>query len=70
MGFAKFPCLAEKTVLITGGASGIGAAHVQQFCAQGSCVGFIDYNASAGEHLVDEIVKAGNRSPVFEGRFT
>lgn len=39
---AVYPSLARRHVLITGGASGIGAALVDAFCAQGAIVSFID----------------------------
>ena len=50
--FASYPSLRGRTVLITGGASGIGACLVEQFCAQGAKVGFIDIDRAAGEALV------------------
>ncbi len=34
---ARYPSLARRTVLVTGGASGIGAAIVEAFCQQGGC---------------------------------
>jgi NAD(P)-dependent dehydrogenase (short-subunit alcohol dehydrogenase family) len=48
---AVFPDLKDVGVLITGGASGIGAALVEGFAAQGAKVGFIDIDRSAGETL-------------------
>ena len=47
MTFATYPSLAGKTVLISGGASGIGADTVRAFAAQGAQVGFLDFNAEA-----------------------
>lgn len=41
--------------MITGGASGIGAAIVRAFVEQGAIVGFIDINAAAGEALAADI---------------
>ncbi|RZI65348.1 MAG: SDR family oxidoreductase, partial [Variovorax sp.] len=38
--FATYPSLVDRTVLITGGATGIGASLVQHFAAQGAKVGF------------------------------
>ena len=48
---AVFPDLDNAGVLITGGASGIGAALVEGFAAQGSKVAFIDIDRQAGEAL-------------------
>jgi len=52
---ATYPDLAGKTVLITGGASGIGEAIVRRFAAQGSRVGCLDINDAAGEALAAEL---------------
>lgn len=63
--FAIYPSLRDKVVLITGGGSGIGASHVEQFCAQGAKVGFLDINRSASEELVARIAEAGYAKPMF-----
>lgn len=47
-GGAVYPSLAGKSVLVTGGASGIGASIVRAFVSQGCKVGFLDINADAG----------------------
>ena len=39
---AIYPSLKNRTVLVTGGGSGIGESIVEHFAAQGSKVGFID----------------------------
>ena len=49
---SRYAGLAGRSVLITGGASGIGASLVAHFVAQGSRVGFIDVAREAGEALV------------------
>jgi NAD(P)-dependent dehydrogenase (short-subunit alcohol dehydrogenase family) len=46
--------LAGKTAIITGGASGCGAAAVRLFLAEGATVGFIDKNAELGKILATE----------------
>ncbi|MFV3075913.1 SDR family NAD(P)-dependent oxidoreductase [Niveispirillum fermenti] len=45
---ARYPSLEGRSVLITGGASGIGAAMVEAFAAQQARVSFIDIDAAAG----------------------
>ena len=50
-GFAIYPSLRDRRVLVTGGASGIGASIVEHFVAQGARVGFIDLDADAAERL-------------------
>lgn len=52
MTFAIYPSLKEKTVLITGGASGIGAEMVRAFAAQGANVGFLDIDSDNSAALV------------------
>ena len=51
----RYPSLENKSVLITGGASGIGAQTVKAFAAQGANVGFIDRDRKASESLASAI---------------
>lgn len=53
--FAHYPSLAEKSVLISGGASGIGAELVKAFAAQNAKVGFVDLDEKASARLVEEV---------------
>ena len=53
--FARYPSLEGRAVLITGGASGIGAVLVEEFVAQGAKVGFIDLAADEGAALVERL---------------
>lgn len=52
---ARYPDLADKVVLVTGGASGIGEWIVRAFAQQGSKVGFIDIAEEAGRKLEQEL---------------
>lgn len=44
-----------KTIFITGGSTGIGAASVRKFIAEGWNVGFMDINTQAALALVEEL---------------
>jgi len=62
--FAHYPSLSDRVVLITGGATGIGATLVEQFGAQGAKVGFIDIDVAAGEALAQSLAGA-RHAPLF-----
>jgi NAD(P)-dependent dehydrogenase (short-subunit alcohol dehydrogenase family) len=51
MTFTLYPSLAGRTVIITGGATGIGAAFVRAFVANRARVGFLDIQADQGAAL-------------------
>ncbi|MDA7425232.1 SDR family NAD(P)-dependent oxidoreductase [Thalassococcus lentus] len=53
--WAQYPSLQGKTVVITGGASGIGADMVRAFAAQGSRVGVIDMDEAGARAVLDEV---------------
>lgn len=57
--------LADRVVLITGGASGIGAAFVRAFADQGSRVAFLDIDTQAGEALAHDVAKTSGTAPLF-----
>jgi D-xylose 1-dehydrogenase len=63
--FARYPSLQGRVVLITGGATGIGAALVEQFVAQGAKVGFIDIDSAAGLALADRLAAVADSPPFF-----
>lgn len=58
--FATYPSLVQRPVVISGGASGIGAALVRHFAEQGARVGFVDIDIAAGEAMANELTKAGH----------
>lgn len=53
--FARYPSLSGRAVLITGGASGIGASLVEHFARQGCRVAFLDIQEDAANALVERL---------------
>ena len=64
--FATYPSLIDRTVLVTGGATGIGASLVEHFAGQGAKVGFIDIDTQAGTLLAAGLA-AARTAPMFVG---
>jgi NAD(P)-dependent dehydrogenase (short-subunit alcohol dehydrogenase family) len=63
--FAIYPSLQNRTVVITGGASGIGASMVCAFVRQGARVAFLDVQDDAAQHLVAELRPSAAHSPFY-----
>ena len=64
MSFATYPSLAGRIVLVTGGASGIGADMVRAFAANGARVAFLDILTEPAQALVREL-SASAHEPLF-----
>jgi NAD(P)-dependent dehydrogenase (short-subunit alcohol dehydrogenase family) len=64
--FATYPSLQDRTVLVTGGGSGIGAAMVEQFALQGARVAFLDVAEQASRALVQDLTPRCAHPPIFQ----
>lgn len=62
--YASYPSLRNKSVVVTGGASGIGADIVRNFAAQGARVALIDIDEEAGTALCAEL-RGAEHEPLF-----
>lgn len=63
--YARYPSLAGRVVLVTGGASGIGASIVAHFVAQDAKVAFLDLDQDAGDTLALTLAGHGPHDPLF-----
>jgi len=57
----------NKTILITGGASGIGLAMTTRFAEEGGNVYFIDFDQQAGEKVAQELKEKGLKVSFLQG---
>ena len=64
MSFAHYPSLIDRNVFITGGGSGIGAAMVAAFAAQGARVAFVDIDEVSSLNLIESLGDA-KYQPIF-----
>ncbi len=62
---ANYPSLKNRVVLITGGASGIGASIVENFLYQGSKVAFLDKEKDLAKNLIYQL-KQKNLNPIYK----
>ena len=63
--YARYPSLAGRVVLVTGGATGIGESIVRHFARQGAQVAFCDIQDEATERLLREVSGETGMSPTY-----
>ena len=63
--FARYPDLENKSVMVTGGASGIGASLVEHFVEQNAKVAFLDIAEEQAIALVDDLSSRYPNPPFF-----
>jgi NAD(P)-dependent dehydrogenase (short-subunit alcohol dehydrogenase family) len=64
-GYAGYPSLRNRSVFISGGATGLGAEFVSQFSAQGARVAFVDIDDEPARRLCDEVAAQGRPQPLY-----
>jgi D-xylose 1-dehydrogenase len=62
--FATYPSLSGRVVLVTGGASGIGADIVRAFARNAAKVAFLDIQVDAGRRLAEDLADSAH-PPLF-----
>lgn len=65
IGFTRYASLEGRTVIVTGGGSGIGEAFTRAFAANDARVAFLDIDVAASEALVDMIGQEHGTRPLF-----
>jgi NAD(P)-dependent dehydrogenase (short-subunit alcohol dehydrogenase family) len=63
--FARYPSLRDVVVVVTGGASGIGAAMVEEFALQQARIAFVDVSEDCGRSLVQRLASRNLAPPEF-----
>jgi D-xylose 1-dehydrogenase len=63
--FATYPSLRDRAVVVTGGASGIGASIVAHFARQGARVAFLDVQDDAARELIEGLKAEGVSEPIY-----
>ena len=63
--FAVYPSLRDRVILVTGGASGIGAEEVSHFARQGAKVAFLDIADDAAGRLIETLSSEGLPPPLY-----
>jgi NAD(P)-dependent dehydrogenase (short-subunit alcohol dehydrogenase family) len=63
--FASYPSLRDRVVLVTGGASGIGAEEVTHFARQGAKVAFLDIADNEAARLLQVLRLEGLPPPLY-----
>jgi NAD(P)-dependent dehydrogenase (short-subunit alcohol dehydrogenase family) len=65
MTFTEYKSLADRVVIMTGGASGIGEIQVRAFAANGARVAFLDLQQDTGAALAAELKGSARHAPLF-----
>ena len=65
-GYASYPSLRDRTVFVSGGATGLGEEFVRQFAAQGAKVAFVDIDDDGASRLCDDVEAAFGRRPLYQ----
>jgi D-xylose 1-dehydrogenase len=64
-GFASYPSLHDRVIIVTGGASGIGEAIVEAFAMQNAQVAFLDIQDEVAAQLTKRLTFDGATVPVY-----